>query len=268
MATVTTEGEASGREVETRLHGPRGLVLDLLTRRVFVGDTEVHLTRQGFDLLAYLVRHRGRVVANDELIRAIWGHEVVVGRHFVQTAVYRLRAALKPAGAEDLIDAVRGVGYSIARQQTAPASQAAEDSLVSTKEALRVSALPSLIVDREQRILFANDAMARLTGYSIEELEALPSAEELSPPAVRSRRQADLQALMSGQTDEGWSEPILRSDGSIVHLEMFAEPIKLDGEVAAVLVQLWLKRGELAELEPLWRPAPQDLGDGVIDDQN
>ena len=90
--------------VEERLHGPRGLVVDPQTRRVHIQDREVHLTQQSFDLLAYLLHERGRVVSNDELIRAGWGHTVIVGRHFVQTAVYRLRVALRTAGVAGVDD--------------------------------------------------------------------------------------------------------------------------------------------------------------------
>jgi PAS domain S-box-containing protein len=243
-----------------RLVGPQGLVIDTRARRAYVADHEVQLTQQGFDLLAYLLRERGRVVPNDELIRAVWGHSVVVGSHFVQTAVYRLRAALRAAGIDELIDAVRGVGYRIESEEATPSKRARrlrDDA--GLKAALRVSALPSIVIDGQQRILFANDAMARLTGYSIEELEALPSAEALSPPAVRERRETDLAALMSGTSDGGWSEPVVRCDGSIVNLEMFAEPIEIDGEVSGVLVQLWLKRGELAAIEPPRRPEPREV---------
>jgi PAS domain S-box-containing protein len=244
--------------VEERLMGPRGLVVDLATRRTHVRDHEIHLTQQGFDLLAYLLRERGRVVPNDELIRAVWGHTVVVGRHFVQTAVYRLRESLRPAGADDLVEAVRGVGYRLRWHEDDEGGRPAELGSRSEIElALRVSALPTMIIDAQQRVLFANEAMARLTGYSVEELEALPSSEVLSPPSVRERRRNDLKVLIGGATDEGWSEPVVRRDGSIVHLELFAESITMSGGAPAVLVQFWLKQGDLAALEPLWRPEPR-----------
>ena len=251
--------------VEERLHGPRGLVVDPQTRRVHMQDREVHLTQQSFDLLAYLLHERGRVVSNDELIRAVWGHTVIVGRHFVQTAVYRLREALRTAGVagvDDLIEAVRGVGYRIdSCEDDRDSIRAMLGGRTGMAAALRVSALPSMLIDGRQRILFANQALARLTGYSVDELEALPSAEVLTPPAVRKQRHADLQALLAGAHEERWSEPVLRRDGSVLHLELFAESIELDGGIVVALVQVWLKRGEPSAIEPLWRPESQ-IGSG------
>jgi PAS domain S-box-containing protein len=248
-----------------RLYGPRGLVVDLAARRVIAGEMELHLTRQAFDLLAYLLAHSGSVVPTDELIRAIWGHTVVVGHHFVQTAIYRLRSSLRPAGLEDLVEVVRGVGYSIARDTR---DEIRQSEFAGIEEALRVSALPAILIDPDQHILFANDAMARLTGYSVAELEALPSAELLSPPYVRERRRSDLEAILNGGSDEGWSEPVLRRDGSVVYLELFAEPIAVEDQIPVVLVQFWLKRGELSELAPLWRPTHDERETPEADERN
>src|SRR5581483_9203143 len=67
--------------------GPRGAptlllkfddyVLDLEQREVRRGDARIHLQPQVFDVLAYLIRNRARVVGKDELISAIWGRRIV-----------------------------------------------------------------------------------------------------------------------------------------------------------------------------------------------
>ena len=90
-----------------------GLRVDLPTRRAYAGQREIALTKQLFDVLAYLLANQGRVVPNSELVRAVWEHEVVGDRHFLQTAMYRLRAAQ----ATDPIEVVRGVGYTIGRSR-------------------------------------------------------------------------------------------------------------------------------------------------------
>jgi DNA-binding response OmpR family regulator len=96
-------------------HGPGGLRVDLATRRAYAGPREIALTKQLFDVLAYLLAHQGRVVPNSELVRAVWEHEVVGDRHFLQTVMYRLRVARSAAQATDPIEVVRGVGYTIGR---------------------------------------------------------------------------------------------------------------------------------------------------------
>jgi PAS domain S-box-containing protein len=46
--------------------------------------------------------------------------------------------------------------------------------------------VPTIIVDTSRRIRFANEAFAELLGYSIEELEALPSSAVLSSVTCRA----------------------------------------------------------------------------------
>lgn len=54
------------------LSGPGELSLDLQRHHVSVGGREVNLTRRGFDLLAQLLEHQGRVVSNEELLSSVW----------------------------------------------------------------------------------------------------------------------------------------------------------------------------------------------------
>jgi PAS domain S-box-containing protein len=82
-------------------------------RRAFAGSVELPLTDSEFALLALLDAERGRVVDNDEISEAIWGHRTAGSRNFVQAHVSRLRRKLRDAGIDDLIETVRGVGYTI-----------------------------------------------------------------------------------------------------------------------------------------------------------
>jgi DNA-binding winged helix-turn-helix (wHTH) protein len=60
-----------------------------------------------FELLAYLVRHRDRVVAKEEVARTIWGGSVVCA-HAIPQCVFALRKAL---GDARLIATYSRVGY-------------------------------------------------------------------------------------------------------------------------------------------------------------
>jgi len=48
------------------------LCIDLNARRAWLGEAEVELTRQEFDLLACLFEHRGRTVTWQELLQRVW----------------------------------------------------------------------------------------------------------------------------------------------------------------------------------------------------
>jgi len=85
------------------------VTLDLARRRAWVGADEVTLTTTEFDLLAYLLRHPGRVLTREQLLSAVWGYEAAAGTRTVDVHVAQLRGKLADASP---IRTVRGVGYS------------------------------------------------------------------------------------------------------------------------------------------------------------
>lgn len=85
------------------------VTVDLVTRRVSVGDEPVALTATEFDLLAHLMRHPGRVYSREQLLSEVWGYAAVVGTRTVDVHVAQVRAKLGDASP---IRTVRGVGYS------------------------------------------------------------------------------------------------------------------------------------------------------------
>ncbi len=81
--------------------------VDVEGRRVQRGDEEVHLTPTEFDLLAYLVKHPGRVFSRPQLLGDVWGYRDGGGARTVDSHVRALRRKL---GA-DAVRTVHGVGY-------------------------------------------------------------------------------------------------------------------------------------------------------------
>lgn len=85
--------------------------LDPETYRLTRDDQLVALRPKAFDLLAYLVAHRARVVPREELVRIVWGH-TSVGPGSLSGLVNELRSALdEPAGKAGSIRTVHGRGY-------------------------------------------------------------------------------------------------------------------------------------------------------------
>jgi two-component system alkaline phosphatase synthesis response regulator PhoP len=65
-------------------------------RLVYRAGREVRLTRKEFDLLCYLVEHRGEVVTRDRLLDEVWGYEQFPTTRTVDTHVLRLRQKFEP----------------------------------------------------------------------------------------------------------------------------------------------------------------------------
>jgi DNA-binding response OmpR family regulator len=91
------------------------LVLDVATRRVSRGDAEIDLTPREYELLEYLVRHRGTIVSREMLARDVW-KEPERGTpldNVIDVHVTRLRKKVDQGVATRLIHTVRGVGFLV-----------------------------------------------------------------------------------------------------------------------------------------------------------
>ncbi len=85
------------------------LAINLVRYEVRVNDVLVDLTLKEYELLKYLVVHRGRVFTRSDLLDRIWGYDYHGGMRTVDVHVARLRTKL--AGFNGAISTVRGVGY-------------------------------------------------------------------------------------------------------------------------------------------------------------
>jgi two-component system OmpR family response regulator len=72
----------------------------------------VELSPTEFRLLAYLMRHEGRVLTRAQLLENVWGWDYAGESQIVETYVSYLRRKLDPLG-PPLIHTQRGVGYSL-----------------------------------------------------------------------------------------------------------------------------------------------------------
>ena len=70
------------------------LTVDFGARTVRRGSDEIALRPKEFDLLAALVRHRGRVVSRADLLREVWGYAAGTESRTVETHLAALRERL------------------------------------------------------------------------------------------------------------------------------------------------------------------------------
>jgi two-component system response regulator MprA len=89
------------------------LTLDPRTREVFRGDRSIDLTTREYDLLEFFLRHPRQVLSRDQLFQGVWGSDFLGGSNVIDVSVMRLREKLEAGGEPRLIQAIRGVGYSL-----------------------------------------------------------------------------------------------------------------------------------------------------------
>ena len=88
------------------------VALDAAARRVTCRDEVVQLSTREFDLLHALMRNTGRVLSREQLEQQMysWGHEVE--SNTIEVHIHHLRRKL----GSELIQTVRGVGYTVQRE--------------------------------------------------------------------------------------------------------------------------------------------------------
>ncbi len=87
------------------------LLIDLEARRVFIGESDLHLTRTEYAILAELAHHLDSIVTHDELIARVWGPEYRGSNHYLHNYLGRLRKKL--GGYSDLLETIPGMGYDL-----------------------------------------------------------------------------------------------------------------------------------------------------------
>jgi two-component system, OmpR family, copper resistance phosphate regulon response regulator CusR len=89
------------------------LELDVVTRRVARGGRPIDLTAREFELLEYLLRHKGKVVSRDVLAREIWNEAARIPsfNNVIDVHMARLRRKVDGDDQTRLIHTIRGVGF-------------------------------------------------------------------------------------------------------------------------------------------------------------
>ena len=92
------------------------VVLNRLTRQVFVQGRECPLTATEFKLLEHFLLNQGQVVSRTELLEKVWDMHFDPGSNVVDVHVTRLRKKLDGAAADVKIAARRGMGFVLAAE--------------------------------------------------------------------------------------------------------------------------------------------------------
>jgi two-component system, OmpR family, KDP operon response regulator KdpE len=87
------------------------LLIDLEARRVFIGESDLHLTRTEYSLLSELASRLDAIVTHNELLTRVWGPEYRGSNHYLHTYLGRLRKKLGEYG--ELLETVPGMGYNL-----------------------------------------------------------------------------------------------------------------------------------------------------------
>jgi len=83
----------------------------LSSHQVFMANNEVSLTQREFDLLAYLIKNKGKVCTRTQIIEDVWNIHFEYDTGVIDVFMNAIRKKLNLKKEEDYIKTIRGVGY-------------------------------------------------------------------------------------------------------------------------------------------------------------
>ena len=114
LSDVNGAGAASPPDHAERLESG-DLWLDPRRRTAMYRDSPLHLKPKEFDLLQYLLRHKGIVLSRDALLREVWGYDFSFDTRTIDVHIRWLRSKIEVDPAKPTrIETVRGHGYRFA----------------------------------------------------------------------------------------------------------------------------------------------------------
>lgn len=90
-----------------------GIEMDTTTHKVLRDSQAIALGPTEFRLLRHFMEHPTRVFSREQLLDAVWGHDVYVELRTVDVHIRRLRKALNGDNFPDIIRTVRSAGYAL-----------------------------------------------------------------------------------------------------------------------------------------------------------
>lgn len=106
-AVLKRSGAAAAGDKE--IYEKDGLRVDFTGRQVTLNGQKLNLSPKEYDLLFYLVRHRGVALERERLINQVWGYDFYGDDRTLDTHIKLLRKSLGPMSGA--IVTLRGVGY-------------------------------------------------------------------------------------------------------------------------------------------------------------
>lgn len=87
------------------------LDMNLKSREVRRNGQWVELTPKEFDLLQYLMEHKGEVRTREDIISDVWGYDFVGDTNIVDVYIRYLRQKIEKGFKGKIIHTIRGIGY-------------------------------------------------------------------------------------------------------------------------------------------------------------
>ena len=87
------------------------MTLDLSAKEAGVGGTPLHLTKSEYAICELLALHAGQTFSKEQIYEAVFGYDGTADDTAITQHIKNIRAKLRVAGAEEVLQTIWGVGY-------------------------------------------------------------------------------------------------------------------------------------------------------------
>ncbi|QUQ71466.1 response regulator [Kutzneria sp. CA-103260] len=96
LRAAVRRSASSSADGEEAVVETASFTVDLAAKKVHRNGQEVHLTPTEWGVLEVLVRNRGRLVAQKQLLQDVWGPQYATESHYLRVYLAQLRRKLEP----------------------------------------------------------------------------------------------------------------------------------------------------------------------------
>lgn len=89
----------------------RDIVIDFNTRKTYVENNEVELTKLEFELLTLFIKNKNKALKREYLLQKVWHDNASTQKRTVNVTINRLKKKIDPHEEKEYILPVRGIGY-------------------------------------------------------------------------------------------------------------------------------------------------------------
>ncbi len=87
----------------------KNILINKQNHTVTINHQNINLTRKELELLALFLSNPGKVFKREEIFKAIWSHDVIVGDRTIDVHIRKLREKI----GDDILVTIKGIGYKI-----------------------------------------------------------------------------------------------------------------------------------------------------------
>ncbi len=110
MARIDAILRRSSKEPEKEIVSGE-LRVDLLNRELNIGDNKIALTNNEFNLLVYFMKHKDKVISQEELAEKVWDIHFDTQTNYINVYISYLRKKIREHSANEYIETVRRKGF-------------------------------------------------------------------------------------------------------------------------------------------------------------